>query len=263
MRVPPERQAPSRRKQRLKLILPIAVVLCSAIPAYAQPLSAQQLLDDVVAQLPREPLLIRGDLTVRKRRGIDTRKLKFEMSVNWGSSPAVARYTILDPSGTELEQLTVSRSEGREPLLEYAAGSPLTAFDTPDLFQHIQGTDVSWADLTLSFLWWRGGSIVRTDEVRGRECYVIEVPAPQRVTPNSARDSAKYSRALLWIDKKLHMLLRAEAYDSRNKLMRRLWVKSLKKIGDRWMIKDMEIQGFPPIHRTKLSIKEVSVNTQL
>jgi hypothetical protein len=31
----------------------------------------------------------------------------------------------------------------------------------------------------------------------------------------------------------------------------------LKKIDDRWMIKDLEIQGFPAVHRTKLTVREL------
>ena len=43
-------------------------------------------------------------------------------------------------------------------------------------------------------------------------------------------------------------------------LVRRFWIKSFKKVNERWMIKDMEVEGIPPVHRTKVSIREVDVN---
>lgn len=225
---------------------------------------ADQLLENVVAQLPREPLTITGALKVRKRRGIVIRELKFEMFINWGIEPSLARYTIRDASGRNLEQMTVIRSKGRSPGFAYASGSPLLPADPPDLFESIQGTDISWMDLTLSFLWWKGGTVVGTDEIRGRQCYIVEVTAPSRESAADLNDADKrYSKARLWIDKKLHMLLQVQGYDSSGEVIRRLWIKSFKKIDDRWMIKDMEIQVFPGVHRTRLRVSEVSTNTQL
>ena len=212
--------------------------------------------------------MVSGDLRVRKRRGAVLREVKFEMLAKWGSNPAVATYTILDPFGVKLERLTVSRVEGYGTRVEYAAGSPLSASDPPDLFESVQGTDVSWMDLTLAFLWWEGGSIVGSDEIKGRRCYVVEVPAPvyREAGEGDRRPSSaagrRYSRALLWIDKELRTLLQAEGYDCDGKLVRRLWVKSFKKINDRWVIKDMEVQGSAPAHRTKLRIRGVRANTE-
>jgi len=227
--------------------------------------SGQQLLKNVVAQLPREPIVLFGDLRVRKRRGTVLREVKFEMLARWGSDQAVATCTVLDPFGMELERLTVSRVKGYGTRLEYAAGNPLSASDPPDLFESVQGTDVSWMDLTLGFLWWEGGSIVGSDEIRGRRCYVVEVPAPVYRDagggnrPFSSAAGRRYSRARLWIDEELRTLLQAEGYDCDGKLVRRLWVKSFKKIDDRWVIKDMEIQGSSPAYRTRLCIRGVRV----
>jgi len=186
MPAPPKRQTPSRRIRRLKLPLAIVIALSSTTFAYTQPIedrtlrrgsgqasaaarrhstsdstsdrsspSASQLLQDVIAQLPREPLTIRGALKVRKRRGIVIKELQFELFANWAGRPAFARYTIRDAGGTNLEQLTVIRMEGQAVRVAYASGSPLLPSPPPDLFASIQETDMSWMDLTLSFLWWK------------------------------------------------------------------------------------------------------------
>jgi len=53
------------------------------------------------------------------------------------------------------------------------------------------------------------------------------------------------------------MLLQAEGLDAKGKTIRRLWVRSCKKIDKQWMIKTMEIQKYPAFHRTKLRVKTV------
>jgi hypothetical protein len=54
------------------------------------------------------------------------------------------------------------------------------------------------------------------------------------------------------------MLLQAEALDPGGKAVRRLWVRSVKKINERWIIKDLEVEGFPAEHRTRLDVRDVS-----
>jgi len=68
---------------------------------------------------------------------------------------------------------------------------------------------------------------------------------------------AEYAVARLWIGKQQHLLLQAEGVDANGKVVRRLWVKSCKKIDEKWIVKEMEIQSYPVVHRTKLHILEV------
>ena len=269
------------------MLLPNFFILCSICFALPQStsgsLSVGQLLEDVRAQLPRESLVISGDLIVRKRKGIVTRTLTFDMSLNLGSQPETLRCVIRDAFGKELEQLTVTHRAGQEPCFEYAAGSSLSPSDLPSLFDCVQGTDISWTDLTLSFLWWRGGTTVGIETIRGRSCLVVEVPTPaglRHAVPGSAGGFAEartataalagestpeagtqagrqYERVLLWIDEKLRVVLQAEGYDSGGKLVRRFWINSFKKIDDKWMLKDMEVESFPSTHRTRLRVREV------
>ena len=220
------------------------------------PASADQLLSNALAHFPQKPLTINGDVIVRRKRGIPVLKRKFEIDVHWGADPIVARYTIRSETGADLEQLTVTRKSGKDPELKYAAGTPLASVDVPNMLTPIQASDMCWLDLTLSFLWWKGGAIKGTEKIRGFECYIVDIPAPKGTTD-------QYSRVRLWIEKKINVMLQAEGYDAKDKLLRRLWVRSCKKIDDTWMIKDLEVQRFPVHHRTKLHISEVRVNTKL
>jgi len=236
-------------------IFPFLLVLLFILPVRcADDLpEAPRLLDDMRAQLPGEPVTITGNLEVRKKKGIIIRTLNVEMSLDLGSNPATATYVLKDAFGKRLEQITVTRSRGSDARFDYAAGDPAVAGVVPDLFAPFQDTDVSWMDLTLSFLWWPGGRTIRTETLRGQNCYIVEVTAP-------ARESGQYRKVVLWIDEKMHMVLQAEGYDAKDDLVRRLFIKSFKKIDDRWMIKDMDIQAFPSEHRTNLRVDAMRIN---
>lgn len=214
--------------------------------------TAASLLSEVISHFPRDPLTISGEIIVRRRRGVPVRRMGFEMIARWGDSPSSVTYTIRDAFGSDLERLVVVRHGRRDPLFKYASGEELRPAARPALSELIQNTDMSWMDLTLGFLWWEGGKVTGEASVRGRSCYVVDVAAPQG-------SDQPYSRVVLWVDRKLRMLLQAEGYDKDNRVVRRLWVKSFKKINGRWMIKDMEIQTYPAVHRTRLHIREVGV----
>ncbi|MCE9614414.1 MAG: outer membrane lipoprotein-sorting protein [Lentisphaerae bacterium] len=220
---------------------------------------AQAILDAVVARLPRETLEIEGDLITRKPRGVVVNTLRFAMRLDWGATPATARYTIRDTFGADLEELTLSRSARGQLSARYAKGSPLAPADVPALTTRIQQTDLSWTDLSLAFLWWPGARVTGTDSVRGRPCYILDVPAPAETV---ASDAVRYAFVRIWVDQELSLLMQAEAYSPAGIRVRRLWVRSLKKQGDRWMIKDLEVQAYPPVQRTRLHVNAVDTPPQ-
>lgn len=214
------------------------------------------LLQAVRSQLPSEPLRIDGDIIVRRRRGVVERQFHFEMQLAWGRDPATATYTLRDGLGGDLEQLMISRATQSDSVsYAYAKGYPLRPAPMAGLFAPLQQSDLSWSDLSLSFLWWRGGRVTGVEEVLGYSCYVMEVPAPADL-PASA--GASYAGVRLWIDRKMCMMLQAEGLDKNGAPVRKLWIRSLKKINGRWMIRDLEVEETGSSHRTKVVIQEVN-----
>lgn len=236
----------------MKLKYLFLALLCSISFSNADTITAEELLSDVVARLPRDPLEISGKVIVRKRRGVVVREFGFEMLLKWGATPSVASYILSDTAGKELGRLVVTRRPGSAPVYQYLEGDQLKEPVEPDLFAPIYDSDMSWMDITLSFLWWPGGKLCGEEEIRGRDCYVVEMPSPR-----SGEDA--YSRVRVWIDKEMRMLLQAEGFDRDGDIQRKLWIRSFKKIDERWMVKDMEVQSYPSVHRTKLRIDEVKL----
>ena len=205
---------------------------------------AAALMESVVAQLPREALTITGEIEVTRRHGAVARKLMFEMRLDFGAEPPTARYTLRDALGKNLAQLTMTR-RATGVRFAYEAGDPPRAADVPDMAAPVLDTDMTWQDLTLSFLWWRKGAVLGDDVAKGRACHVVELRAPAGEPAGNVK---------LWIDKQIPMMLQAEAFDAKGRKVRSLWIKSFKKIKGRWMVREMEVQQEPPSHRTHITI---------
>ncbi|MCB1070524.1 MAG: hypothetical protein KDL31_09215 [Kiritimatiellae bacterium] len=168
------------------------------------PRAAQPLLNDVISRLPDIPLRIEGDLIVRKSTGQPEEQYKVDMELDWWATPPTAQYTLRDRFAAPLSHLSITWGDEGEPSRRYFQGDPLTAAPLPDLQAPLLDTDLSWIDLSLSFLWWRSGAILGAELVRGRECLIVDLPAPSDapLTLGGVR---------LWIDPKIGMLLQGKA----------------------------------------------------
>lgn len=110
----------------------------------------------------------------------------------------------------------------------------------------ILGTDVTWSDLTLDYLWWDDVSFDAAREgesVHGQICAVVVLKKGGRTV-----------RA--WVDRKTGALMQAEEFDG-EKPLRRLWGTWLKKFGERWMANVLEVETVGSGHRTKITIEEM------
>ncbi len=230
---------------------------------------AEDVLRKVRTQLPTEPLLIKGRLLCGKRLGILEKAYYVDTFLELGQNPMSARYTLRDMFGTPVEQLTIIRKPDQAPVFKYEKGYPLQPAPVPDLYSAIKGTQITWNDLNLSFLWWQNGTTIGRENRLGRDCIIIEFASPVHKTNGleSARSETQVglerprraeSTVRLWIDEHLLLLIQMEEYDAQGNRQRRLSVKKIKKISDLWMIKDMEIRSYPSKHRTILRIDDIT-----
>ena len=158
---------------------------------------------------------LRGSIVLRNRKGI----VKAEHSYVLSRSNSVTRLSV----------------DGR--LLE----KPRIGSDEP-----ILGTDVTWSDLTLDYLWWDDFSFDAEREgetVHGQVCAVVVMKKGER-------------RVRVWVDRKTGALMQAEEFDGERPL-RRLWGTRIRKFGDRWMANVMEVETVGSGHRTKITVEEL------
>jgi hypothetical protein len=212
-------------------------------------LTAAETLAACTANLPRERLLLNGTLSVRRQRGIVEAEHAFQLDLNWGANPATATCNLsLPDSTTTVERVVMQRRGGRSQIALYG-GPGLTLQPAPSLAGRVRGTDMTWLDLTLDFLWWPDARFDGTGSILGRACDILVVSPPMPIPGCSA--------VRLWVDRRLHFLMQAEQLDPQGDPIRRMWVQRVRKINDRWMIRDMEIETIGGSHRTRLYVDDL------
>ena len=180
--------------------------------------TARELVVNCRTMVPAD-VELSGRIVLRNRKGISQAEHAYVLS----RSNSVTRLTIDGkPYGTSE---TFQTSKPSEPLL---------------------GTDVTWSDLTLDYLWWDDFSFDAEREgesVHGQVCAVVVLKRGDR-------------KVRIWIDRKTGALMQAEEF-SGEKPVRRLWGTRIRKFGERWMANVLEVETVGSGHRTKITVEEL------
>ena len=113
------------------------------------------------------------------------------------------------------------------------------------------GSDFWAVDLGLEFLCWPGQRLLKREMRRSRMCNVLE-----SANPTPAPDG--YSRVVSWIDTETGGLVRAEAYDVHNKLLKEFEPKEFKKVKGRWELRQMRIRNVQTGSQTVFELDQSS-----
>ncbi len=138
---------------------------------------------------------------------------------------------------------TLVRKGGETDLVVRDGAGEAVAFEKDG---RILGTDVTWSDITLDYLWWDDFSFDaerEAESVHGQKCAVIVMKKGDRAVR-------------VWVDRKTGALMQAEEFAS-GRPVRRLWGTRIKKFGDRWMANVMEVETLGSGHRTKITVEEL------
>jgi serpin B len=211
------------------------VSLC-VFRGFAEAIPADDILAYVRTKLPSDPIKLTGTLKVRTVKGFTKTSLPVAMQLNWGAAVPTATYRIGDQS------LKIT----------WKNNQPGYRFSNPENkpASEILNTGLTWTDLSFSVLWWKNAILVKEEKKINRDCYVVEVPIP---------DSNHTMR--LWIEKKMGMLLEAQTLDSRKKEIRRMKIRSIKKLDGMWVAKDLEITTSASDHKTTLQVTDLQRET--
>jgi len=207
---------------RVKSILAAAfLALVPALSVRAEdPPPALELLKSVrIAQSAQE-----WKLTGRIRTG--SKKTPFRLTLEKGA----IRYEFTDNSDTLTLRLGEKGSTIEERKDGKTARVPATKYDAP-----VHGTDISYEDLSLRFLYWHDANVLGGDMIAAHRCWKVEA------RPAAANDS-QYARVVLWIGRDDGALMKAESYDSAGKWVRRFTVREVMKREGYWLLKQMVIE---------------------
>ena len=206
-------------KTRLFLLATWACDL-AAIAETAPP-DARAILQTVRIAQASQHQVLRG----RLRTGAKTSP--FRLTID-GS---LIRYEFSDP-----RQIIQLRLLERDSRLEEIVAGQKERVSAARFDETVRGSDITYEDLAMKFLYWPNPSVEGTQTMLLRKCWKIRTEPP-------AKSESQYGRVILWIDQESGALMQAEAFDERGKFARRFKVISGQKMGGSWLLKSMRIEA--------------------
>lgn len=127
---------------------------------------------------------------------------------------------------------------------------PPTKLTTP-----IAGTDVTYEDLSMRFLYWPNPKLEGTEKVGGMDCYKIRIDKP-RGKPGA------YEVVYVWVHTKHGAFMRVRGHDTSGNLIKEFQVEDVMKIdNDVWTLRKMQIATHDPKTGRRKSITDLSMDT--
>ena len=187
----------------------------ASAPALAADATAAEMVASCRTMIPAD-VAIEGRIVLRNRKGIPQAEYGYALTRRAGETAL----RVFDKAGAEVE----FAKEGR-----------------------LLGTDVTWSDLTLDYLWWDDFEFDREREaesVHGQNCSVVVMKRGERAVR-------------VWIDRKTGAMMQAEEL-SGGRPVRRLWGTRIKKFGERWAPNVLEVETLGSGHRTKITVEKLT-----
>ena len=225
----------------------LAVVLgaCS-VRAEGADSAAEELMERVRLSMPDVPLELEAAIRVLDGTGRPLKTVRAAAVLTPAEGGRTARYTLFDAFGSVLEEMTVALGAGRAEF-SFARGDPPQSAPPPDLFGPIEGSEISWMELSFSYFWWPAPKIVGVEKVANRwECQIVEIPCPPEY-------GGGWSHVRLWVAPAYNAVVRGEAWRG-GKAVKRFEVKSVKKLRQIYMIGDLEVKNLETDARARLKV---------
>ena len=232
----------SALRRLARFVAVVAVLGCS--PAHANPVPESLTAVDILRALREGQASRHETLDGQLRNDGDGKVFPFRLNAD---GPLV-RYQF-DAKPPTVVQVRYNKDDSQ---LEESVGGSTEKMSPANFDQKILGTDLSYEDLALRFVYWSRATVTGDDSIKTRAAWKLLLNAPTHRT--------QYSSVNLWVDKESSALLRAEAYDWQGKLIKRFEVISGQKIEGKWYLKQMRIESLDPANaevrsRTYLEIK--------
>lgn len=123
----------------------------------------------------------------------------------------------------------------------------------------IAGTDVTYEDLSMRYLYWPQAKVVQDDAastVKGRDCWIVQIQNPNPKV-------GQYAWVRVWIDKENGAMWQVDGIDGRGELAKRFMIDSVMKLKDgSWFFKRMKVEVRDPANsRRTVSVSYIDMNS--
>lgn len=133
------------------------------------------------------------------------------------------------------------------------------AMDSAALFEPLAGTGLTMFDIQLPFLYWPDFVFEGVARMRGRPAHVFLVYPPDDI----GRQRPDLMGMRVYLDTQFGALVQAEQIGVDNQILKTLSVLELKKIGERWMVKAIELRNESTRDKTRFTATAACLGMKL
>lgn len=139
-------------------------------------------------------------------------------------------------------------------LYEMSAGKQRD-FPAAKLVSPVAGTDLTYEDLALRFLYWPNPKLEGTEKVGGQECYKIRIDKP-------AGAAGRYQVVYVWAHTKFGAFMRIRGHDQKGGLLKEFQVEDIMQVAkDTWTLRKMQVSTHNPTNGRRTSITDVTFDS--
>ncbi len=167
----------------------------------------------------------------------DKRKIPFVLTLK----PNSITFQFSSPDQT----IRLTTSKGKLTLEEkFGANAKFKVVKKEWYRSRIRGTDVTFDDIAMRFLYWPKAKIIKEEKFLRRDAWIVQV-----MNPSGLGD---YGSVRVWVDKGSGGMLKMEGFEPlKGKRIKQFTVQGGKKMGDIWMIDQMMIETLDPESRKR------------
>ena len=119
----------------------------------------------------------------------------------------------------------------------------------------IPGVELSAFDLLMPYLYWPDFELTRIDRIRGRPAHTFVFRPP----PAFARAHPEIALVRAYLDTQFNALMQAERLAENGRLLTTFSLGELKKIGEQWMIKSIDLRDESSRDKTRFQVTAVAL----
>jgi hypothetical protein len=119
----------------------------------------------------------------------------------------------------------------------------------------VPGVEITPFDLQMPYLYWLDSGLAGEERIRGRSAYAYVFTPPAEFT--AGNPDIKSVRA--YLDTEYDALMQSEITGANGRVAKTLSLLELRKVGDRWIPRDLDVRNEATRDKTRLSVTGVAI----
>ncbi|WP_159434957.1 MULTISPECIES: outer membrane lipoprotein-sorting protein [Rubritalea] len=120
-------------------------------------------------------------------------------------------------------------------LFEIKNGKTLK-FNDNKMAETINGTDLTYEDLSMRFLYWKDAKVEGQERVNGQPCYKLRL-----INPN--KNVGDYQIVYVWVHSKQGALMKVVGYNAAGKPLKQFQVTDIMRVGNEYTLRRMRVES--------------------